>query len=307
MSARKYPSDLSNMRFGKWLVLRDAKETHCLCRCDCGNERKVSRYSLLRGVSVSCGRCRLDISAGDRFGHLVAIRFDHREPNTGVYWLCRCDCGRETVIRGSDLMRRKVNCGCKQYAGMRVDDIGVRYGRLVVVAYNGMYRDCVCDCGKTVTVARWSLASGATQSCGCLRAEIISRIGATIGIANLRGQNRYDWHVKVAGKRIAMRSSFEVIFAKYLLKHRIRFEYEPRKIQLSPDTIYIPDFYLPDSDTWVEVKGHRPGQWARKRELFERAGYRLVVVTSASLDTYLSGISYKTWMKRNAHKYLRKP
>ncbi len=306
MVAKKFPSDLSGMRFGAWVVLQQS-ETMCLCRCDCGTEREVYRYSLLHGVSTSCGCTRMPIVEGQRFGHLTALRLDHRDKKTGAWWLCRCDCGKEVVKRGSDLVRSATSCGCKQYSRRRIEDIGVRYGRLVVVGFHGMYRDCICDCGNTVTVPRSSLASGATQSCGCLRKEINSIAGATVGINNCRSTSRYSWHVKVNGKRVTLRSSYEVIFAKYLLKHRIRFEYEPRRIQLAPDTIYIPDFYLPDTDTWVEVKGYASPNWLRKRTMFERAGYKLIVVTGASIESYMSGMSYSTWMNQNAHKYLRNP
>jgi predicted nuclease of restriction endonuclease-like RecB superfamily len=105
-----------------------------------------------------------------------------------------------------------------------------------------------------------------------------------------------------------MRSGYEVIFAQYLLRHRISFEYEPRRIKLTPSTVYIPDFYLPDTDTWVEVKGYAADSWLRKRAMFERAGYRLLVVTRASIASYLPDeISYSTWLRRNGHKYLRNP
>lgn len=254
---------------------------------------------------------------GQRFGALTVIERTVLENGNGG-WLCRCDCGKVVKRQVSSLARGKwlnVSCGCLKGKVKRKDLTGQRFGRLVALEYDETARTrigrsawfCLCDCGNTVSVITNFLTGGHTQSCGCLQKETVSKLGATIGVKNGLAQQKYDWHVKVNGKRLTLRSSFEVIFAKYLVKHHIRFEYEPRKIQLTPDTIYIPDFYLPDSDTWVEVKGHRPGQWARKRELFERAGYRLVVVTSASLDTYLPGISYKTWMKRNAHKYLRKP
>ena len=64
---------------------------------------------------------------------------------------------------------------------------GDRYGRLTVVAEtrlpNTRARErhghrtgppgarCRCDCGAEVTVTAWSLTSGNTRSCGCLRAE----------------------------------------------------------------------------------------------------------------------------------------
>lgn len=56
--------DLSNQRFGRWVVLGFGrfKVDACgryrpfwECRCDCGKERLVSGQSLTRGVSNSCG------------------------------------------------------------------------------------------------------------------------------------------------------------------------------------------------------------------------------------------------------------
>ena len=50
-----------------------------------------------------------DIS-GNRYGKLVAIRFHHSQ-NHKSYWVCRCDCGNEKVIR-SDCLTRIQSCGC---------------------------------------------------------------------------------------------------------------------------------------------------------------------------------------------------
>lgn len=50
---------------------------------------------------------------GERFGRLVVLR---REPNRrvelGPYWLCRCDCGNEKVMRGGSLGKDTFSCGC---------------------------------------------------------------------------------------------------------------------------------------------------------------------------------------------------
>lgn len=55
----------------------------------------------------------LDLN-GQRYGRLVVIE---KAPNKGqqTYWLCRCDCGKETVVRGSHLRNGKIkSCGCYQ-------------------------------------------------------------------------------------------------------------------------------------------------------------------------------------------------
>lgn len=62
----------------------------------------------------------------------------------------------------------------------RIDLLGMRFGRLVVVKESPIrtsgrvHWDCLCDCGKTVTVASASLKNGLTKSCGCLHSEISS-------------------------------------------------------------------------------------------------------------------------------------
>lgn len=48
---------------------------------------------------------------GDRFGHLTAIRFDHRGKDRS-YWLCRCDCGKECLVSRQNLTSGKTqSCG----------------------------------------------------------------------------------------------------------------------------------------------------------------------------------------------------
>lgn len=61
--------------------------------------------------------------------------------------------------------------------------VGMRFGRLVVVADSGVKAsygdrlwDCTCDCGSTIRTVAYSLKSGRTTSCGCRMMEESSRI-----------------------------------------------------------------------------------------------------------------------------------
>lgn len=63
--------------------------------------------------------------------------------------------------------------------GAFISLVGQRFGRLVVsrrVSTVGESGDlqwrCRCDCGRTTRVLGWSLRSGRTKSCGCLRREV---------------------------------------------------------------------------------------------------------------------------------------
>jgi len=68
---------------------------------------------------------------------------------------------------------------------MYVVNVGDRFGRLVVNALvyeKHVYKaKCVCDCGNTIVSTNRNLYSGAAQSCGCRRREMLHRMG--IGVS----------------------------------------------------------------------------------------------------------------------------
>lgn len=59
----------------------------------------------------------LDLS-GQRFGQLVAVRMLPERRNTFAAWVCRCDCGSETVVTSGQLRYGKTrSCGCLKGKG----------------------------------------------------------------------------------------------------------------------------------------------------------------------------------------------
>lgn len=54
---------------------------------------------------------------------------------------------------------------------------------------------------------------------------------------------------------ITFRSRLEADWAATLNANGIRWAYEPETITLPSGTVYIPDFWLPELGTWIEVKG----------------------------------------------------
>ncbi len=57
---------------------------------------------------------RLEL-AGQKFGRLAAIKFSHVDKWGDACWLCKCDCGNETTVTGSNLKRGRIkSCGCLQ-------------------------------------------------------------------------------------------------------------------------------------------------------------------------------------------------
>ena len=58
-------------------------------------------------------------------------------------------------------------------------------------------------------------------------------------------------------KRLRYRSQFELKLAKTLAENKVKFEYESKKFLYVPKVrTYTPDFYLPDTDIFIEAKGH---------------------------------------------------
>lgn len=64
--------------------------------------------------------------------------------------------------------------------------------------------------------------------------------------------------------RMGFRSGYEQIVAEWLYENDIAFEYEPFTFLLDTDTAsYTPDFYLPDFQVLIEVKG----LWMRRNKV----------------------------------------
>lgn len=63
------------------------------------------------------------------------------------------------------------------------------------------------------------------------------------------------WHQHPDGRWFSMRSSWEVCYADYLTRNNLRWDYEPETFLLIDGAAYTPDFYLIDTQEYVEVKG----------------------------------------------------
>lgn len=66
-----------------------------------------------------------------------------------------------------------------------------------------------------------------------------------------------------------MRSSYEISFAKWLDENHIKWLYESKTFDLG-NTTYTPDFYLPENDTYIEIKGFWRDDAKKKFNLFKK-------------------------------------
>jgi hypothetical protein len=117
--------------------------------------------------------------SGLRFGRLEALFPAADRGNGGLKWVCRCDCGGETVARAKDLNHGNTrSCGCGRRVPLASSSChgieeGTRFGLLVVRMCLGLKDKyfsylCDCDCGGVTRVRGTLLRNGQTRSCGCL-------------------------------------------------------------------------------------------------------------------------------------------
>lgn len=145
---------------------------------------------------------------GNRYGRLEVICYHSRSEGKAQHprFLCRCDCGNEVVVLGTNLRRNHTtSCGCYRDERMSealqewredytpTDEIGKLYGRLVVNAFAGWIQPdgrpnristwkCTCSCGNTVVKRREALQD--YSSCGCWFSEKISESSKKHGMTN---------------------------------------------------------------------------------------------------------------------------
>ena len=130
---------------------------------------------------------------GQKFERLLVIKRVERPEHIKrkrVFYLCKCDCGKEKIVNSSDLLtKHTVSCGCKQkenrirHVSQIFNDLtGQKFGRLMVIErvntpieknYSTLWL-CECDCGNKKIINAISLRKGVTKSCGCYNREITS-------------------------------------------------------------------------------------------------------------------------------------
>lgn len=145
---------------------------------------------MVNGIGV-----RYEDLTGRKFGRLLAVQDVGRSERKAALWLCKCDCGRETTVRSTDLRKGgTASCGCLKRentsARRLVDLSGKRYGNLLVIsrAENSAHGKAMwnvrCDCGSEKAIIGSSMTGGRTISCGCAHRERMLTASKTHGMSN---------------------------------------------------------------------------------------------------------------------------
>ncbi len=78
-------------------------------------------------------------------------------------------------------------------------------------------------------------------------------------------------------KNIWLRSSYEIAYAKWLDKNQIKWTYEPIAFNLGNNT-YRPDFYLPQTNEYIEIKGFWRLKAKEKYTLFKKLYPKIKII-----------------------------
>lgn len=203
---------------------------------------------------------------GKQFGKLTVIKRVENSLDKRRRYLCKCECGNTTIVKAKYL-----NCGDTRSCGCYKDmdnykeknykeackKIGEKHGRLTIIDVvlnekQGKYQMlCKCECGSISTKCYTKIKQGETVSCGCYAKELASKRLSNNNIA----LQKHNWYFIKDNEKVYCRSSYEVLYANYLILNNIDFEYEPQVFKIASGRRYTPDFYLKEQDLYIEIKG----------------------------------------------------
>lgn len=175
---------LSRKFFGELEVLGNStfRTDYVECLCSCGQVCDINFYNILDGKRTCCVWCKSPKTVKAReiknFHHLTVI--GHGKSASDLK--CRCACGNIKDVTSWNLLNGTTKtCGCGYGTTTNTQECLKRktFGRYSVLSpteNRSGYVNCKCDCGTLKEVSANSLIRGDSNSCGCLGAEIISKL-----------------------------------------------------------------------------------------------------------------------------------
>lgn len=174
----------------------------------------------------------------------------------------RClECSRKYVGKLNSEYEENFCKTCGKKIAFLAKTCGGKYCRTRYSITTGHSEERVCPvCNKKFTVTKYVARTKAAKFCSqkCYKEVFYPSFS----------KSKVFVH-----NNISMRSSWEVRIAKLLDDANIKFEYEPRRIGN-----YIPDFYIPNLDIWLEVKGFMSAKSMSKIRDFRKIGYTLYII-----------------------------
>ncbi len=84
-------------------------------------------------------------------------------------------------------------------------------------------------------------------------------------------------------KKIEMKNKWEVAFAKNLEIKNIKWQYKPKIFDLEKFK-YIPTFYLPETDEFIEIKGVWNDKKQKQFDIFRKKYHSIKLTILSSIE-----------------------
>ena len=178
---------------------------------------------------------------GEKFGMLTVIGRASSTSKGQRRWICRCDCGTEKIVLGSNLKRgTTVSCGCKH----KNDLTGQRIGKLTVIGRSDKYGsrgkrqtqlwECVCECGAITYKATDTLTNPDISMCqSCASKYAITKARENLGFEErtqiTKIKNRVETSENLSGIR-------GVYMDRKTGKYRARLKFQGKQYDLGSYT-----------------------------------------------------------------------
>lgn len=246
----------------------------------------IGKYTTLTAICDGYIRIGED---GKRWRYIV-VRCscpDKTEWETPVYGLgtTTTSCGCATGKLVADARRKPAKKG-KRWKSSAATMTAVSDGYYVYDEKSRSSKQWVkirCSCGTVKPILVGNLQPTLkVQSCGCVHSE---RTSARNAIRNrrdgFRGLTR--WIYRKGRKLREMMSVWELAVAHHFDAKGVKWVYEKRWFKLADGVRYLPDFFLPQTNEWYEIKadwGTKLDDFlASKATPFRRLGNKLTVLT----------------------------
>jgi hypothetical protein len=118
--------NLLGKKFNRLTPVEKLKNYYYLCKCDCGNYKKVRKDHILKGEIKSCGCLSSETTTlknlkdaqpimGHKFGMLKPIAKIGTTKHRESIYKCVCDCGNVINVKGGNLVSgNSTSCGCNK-------------------------------------------------------------------------------------------------------------------------------------------------------------------------------------------------
>lgn len=190
------------------------------------------------------------------------IKWSHNK----VKYIINCAmCNKDILI--TEYFASKIFCSRKcQYESLATEYRGPSHRR------NGQYIECK-NCQKLNWVRQYRINAGKGKYCNrqCYLEHI--RNNKIVSSKNFGHQPKFILYKQIRDRKnrvLRFRSSYEILFMlQYLDKNQLTWEYEPKRFVLKENKTYVPDFFIKEYNTFIEIKGYADEKFKIKLEEFK--------------------------------------